>query len=92
MSKCIKNSILPKSFQTRPLLRTKKGYALTKEHNGKMLRATRDKARQQYHELLKRINEVTGQLEDTMSLEDFNNIKNVTKPQGNISSRKKEID
>ena len=78
MSRCIKNNILPKSFQTRPLLRTKKGYALTKEHNMKMLHATRDRARQQYHEQLKKINEINRQLAEEMSTEDFVSIRNVT--------------
>ena len=78
MSRCIKNNILPRSFQSRPVLRTRKGYRLTREDDMRMLRATRDGARQQYHEYLKKIRETNTQLEEALSTEDFTVVTNVT--------------
>ncbi len=43
-----------------------------------MLRTTRDRAKQQYHEYLKKINEVNAQLQSTMSSEDFVTVTNAT--------------
>ena len=78
LCRCVKNRILPKSFQTKPTLKTKKGYALTKEHNQKMLSATRDRVRQEYHAHLTKIKEITRQLEEHLSKEDFDTIVSVT--------------
>ena len=58
LSRCSKNEILPRSFQMRPTLKTRKGYELTKEYNMKMLHAAQNQARQQYHDYLRKIDEV----------------------------------
>ena len=78
MSRCAANNVLPKSFRTKPVLRTRKAYAITQEYNMKMLRTTRDRAKQQYHEYLKKIDETSAQLQSTMSLDDFVTVKNAT--------------
>ena len=78
MSRCIQHKVLPKSFRTRPVLRTKKGYMLTREYDEKMLSATRDETKEQYHRKLKKIQEMNNELEQSVSNEDHILIQNVT--------------
>ena len=74
LSRCAANNIIPKSFRTRPTLRTRKGGAITEKYDQKMLRTTRDSVKQQYHTYLRKINEMNGQVKETMSEEDFKKI------------------
>ena len=48
LSKCITQNVLPESFQNRPLLRTRRGFAAKKTYNKEMLKITRDEARVQH--------------------------------------------
>ncbi len=78
MSKCVTHNVLPKSFQTRPVLRTRKGYMLTKEYNKKMLQLTRNETKKQYHKYLKEIKTKEEELQTQMNADDFNVIHNKT--------------
>ena len=78
MSRCAEHNVLPRSFRTRPVLRTRKGYVLTKEYNQRMLKATRDEAKKQYHQRLRRIDEIENELIPTVSTEDLTTIWRVT--------------
>ncbi len=51
---------------------------LTKEYNYKMLRATKDEAKRQYHQRLRRINEIKSELQQTVSNEDQDTIERIT--------------
>ena len=61
-----------------PVLRTKKGYMLTKEYNQRMLKATRDEAKDQYHQRLRKISEIDHELQQSISSEDHTTIQRVT--------------
>ena len=78
MSRCIKHNVLPRSFQTRPVRRTKKGYQLTKEYNTEMLCATQDQTQQQYHDYLKRIKDINEQLDDSKSTDNYIKVTQIT--------------
>ena len=78
MSKCLKHKVLPKSFQTKPVLRTRKGFRLTREYNRKMLEATRDETLTQYHLRLQKIDEISKELEENVTQEDHATVRNVT--------------
>ena len=78
MTRCVEHGVLPRSFQTRPVLRTKKGYMLTKEYNQRMLKATRDEAKEQYHQRLRKISEIDNELQQSISSEDHTTIQRVT--------------
>ena len=89
MCRCTDNNVLPTSFQTKPVLKTRKGYNLTREYNMKMLRATRDGAKQQYHQYLQKIREINGQLEAELSDEDIEVITRVTETSKENKYKKK---
>ena len=55
MTRCLQNDVLPKSFKTRPVLRSRKGFRMTRDYNKRMLRATRDETKEQYHRQLRKI-------------------------------------
>ena len=78
LSRCTEHNVLPRSFRTRPVLRTRKAYLLTKEYNQKMLATTRDEAKKQYHQRRRRIEEINSELQETVSREDHETIKLVT--------------
>ena len=87
MTRCITNDVLPKSFQTKPTLKTRRGYALTLEYNKRMLNATRNNAKQQYHDYLKKIEELNNELRATMTADDYNVIETAT----NTSKKREQI-
>ena len=64
--------------KTRPVLRTKKGHMLTKEYNKKMLKATRNETKRQYHQRRRRIEEIDLELRQQISREDHETIHRVT--------------
>ena len=78
MSRCVTNNVLPKSFKTKPVLRTRKGFTLTREYNRKMLQATRDDAKNRYHNHLNNIRTNEEQLATQLTTEDLTTIKNIT--------------
>ena len=78
LSRCTEHNVLPRSFRTRPVLRTRKAYLLTKEYKQKMLAKTRDEAKKQYHQRRRRIEEINSELQETVSREDHETIKLVT--------------
>ena len=78
LSRCTANNVTPKSFRTRQTLQTRKGQALTEEYDQRMLKATRDSVKQQYHTYLKKINETNRQIKEAMSEEDFKTINDIT--------------
>ena len=82
MTKCVTHNVLPKSFQTRPVLRTRKGFMLTREHNKKMLQITRNETKRQYHGYLKNIKKKEEELQTQMSTDDFKIILNKQKCRG----------
>ena len=51
---------------------------LTKEHNKKMLAATRDETKRQYYQRRRRIDEINSELQQTISKEDLDAIQLVT--------------
>ena len=78
LSKCVKHSILPKSFTTRPLLRTKRGITATHNYNKGMLKLTRDEAKIHHIKLCKKIHTVNNDLKNKLSEQDYAVIQNVT--------------
>ena len=78
LSKCITHDVLPKSFQTRPLLRTRRGFAATKRYNKEMLKITRDQARLQHIKLCKTIQNVDNELQNKLTEQDYTTNRNVT--------------
>ena len=78
MCRCYENKILPKSFQTKPVLKSEKGYRLTREYNREMLRTTMNEAKLQYHRYLRNIRETNDHLKATLTEEDYNTITRIT--------------
>ena len=70
LERCVQNNVLPKSFKTRPLLKTKKAYRITNEYNIKMLQITRDATKQQYHRHLRKIKGMEAEIENKVTKED----------------------
>ena len=70
LERCVQNNVLPKSFKTKPLLKTKKAYRITREYNLKMLEITRDATKQQYHRHLRKIKEIEEDIEKKVTKED----------------------
>ena len=78
MSRCITNDVLPKSFRTKSVLKSKKAYTLTKEHNNRMLKLTRDSAKKQYYNHLNNIEATAENLYTQLTTTDFGTIWHVT--------------
>ena len=78
MSRCVAHNVLPKCFQTKPVIRTKKGYTVTKEYNWRMLKTAEREIKYQYHQYLKHIKELEKKLKDTLSTDDMNIVITVT--------------
>ena len=78
MSRCIKNDVLPKSFRTRPMLKTRRGYVLTLEYNKRMLKATCNNAKKQYLEYIKKIKEMNSDLREKITATDYEAIQCAT--------------
>ena len=62
LERCDQHDVLPKSFKTRPLLKTKKAYRITEEYNKKMLQITRDATKQQYHHHLRKMKRIEAEM------------------------------
>ena len=78
LTRCLTHNILPKSFQTRPLLRTKRGFATTEKYNKEMLKVTRDDARVHHIKICKEIITTNKDLEEKMTPQDYTMIQEVT--------------
>ena len=59
--RCVHHKILPKSFHTRPVLRTQQGRNITFNYNMQMLKATSNNEKKQYHKLISDIKRLTNQ-------------------------------
>ena len=70
LERCVQNKVLPESFKTKPLLKTKKAYRITREYNLKMLKIARDATKQQYHRHLRKIKEIEEDIEKKVTKED----------------------
>ena len=91
LCRCLKHNVLPKSFNTRPVTRTPKGYRATKEYNTRMLQITKDEEKTQYHKYLRTIAELTEKLQDTVSMNDLLTIERITeKTRENKFKKEKE--
>ena len=58
LCRCLKNELLPKSFTTRPVIRTQRAYRETREYNRRMLQITHDNEKTQYHRYLREIQRI----------------------------------
>ena len=83
LERCVQNNVLSKSFKTRPLLKTKKAYRITREYNFKMLEITRDATKQQYHRHLRKIKEIEEDIEKKVTKEDNALIQTTNKAKEN---------
>ena len=70
LERFVQNNVLPKSFKTIPLLKTKKAYRIIREYNFKMLEITRDATKQQYHRHLRKRKEIEEDIEKKVTKED----------------------
>ena len=78
LCRCLEHEVLPKSFITRPVIRTQRAYRETREHNMRMLEITRNHERTQYHRYLQNITEIVDRLRNELSTTDLQNICRIT--------------
>ena len=65
---------------------------ITKEYNQKMLEATRDEAKKQYHLRLQRINEINKEIQQSITEEDNTTIHRITEKSREHKTRPRRND
>jgi len=78
LMRCVTNKVLPKSFCSRPLVKSKKALQLTFDYNLRMLKLACNEAKQRYHELLNSIKQITSALQNILNEDDFNTTVRIT--------------
>ena len=78
LCRCHKHNVLPRSFITRPVIRTQRAYRETRQHNKRMLEITRNNEMTQYHRYLRNIQEIMEKLEEKVSTADLQSIRTIT--------------
>ena len=78
LCRCLKHDVLPRSFVTKPVIRTQHAYRETREHNLKMLKITKNDEKKKYDRCLRRIREINNTIRRTVTVEDMERIHNIT--------------
>ena len=78
LCRCLKHGIMPRSFITKPVIRTAQAYRETREHNLKMMRITKNNEQKRYHQYLHAIRDVTNKLRNRLSSRDMDRVYEIT--------------
>ena len=78
LCRCLKHGITPRSFITKPVIRTAQAYRETRQHNIKMMRMTKNNEQKRYHQYLRAIRDVTNNIKNRLSARDLDKVYEIT--------------
>lgn len=78
LTRCVVHHVIPKSFRTRPVLRTTKARNVTNSYDLHILKIARDEAKLRYHVLLHNIQQLTDVLRNDLAVADFEVVQRIT--------------